>query len=253
MTYEQLENYLDDDLKWRKKEITDLLFLAKENNNIILLKSMILLLYAHWEGYIKKSSKVYLRFIVEKKVPLKKLSSNFKAAALKGNIKQCFESNDSLNLSNELTFIKKYLTLEDKKFKISIDPDDDFDKSIIDTQSNLNPDVLKNIYGILGVQYKEALETRKNYIDRNLLHVRNTIGHGSKYKDSNEGDLILEIEDVERLKNIVVLIIDNFRDELLDYAYKEYYLIENEDERLKYETQKGFELDKLLKELEEIS
>ncbi len=247
MNYVQLENYLDDDLKWRKKEITDLLFLAKENGNVVLLKSMILLIYAHWEGYIKKSSKLYLKFIVEKKVPLKKLSPNFKAAALKGNITQCFESNDSLNLSNELTFIKKYLKLEDKKFKISINPDNDFDKSIIDTQSNLNPDVLKNIYGILGVHYKEALETRRAYIDRNLLHVRNTIGHGSKYEDSNEGDLVLEIEDVERLKNIVILIIDNFRDELLDYAYKEYYLSDNEENKTIYDTEKEEELEKLLK------
>ncbi len=253
MTYEQLENYLDDDLKWRKKEITDLLFLAKENCNVVLLKSMILLIYAHWEGYIKKSSKVYLKFIVDKKVPLKDLSSNFKAAALKGNIKQCFESNNSLNLANELTFIKKYLKLEDKKFKISIDPDNDFDKSIIDTQSNLNPHVLKNIYGILGVQYKEALETRRNYIDRNLLHVRNTIGHGSKYEDRDEGDLVLELEDIERLKNIVILIIDNFRDELLDYAYKEYFLSNNEENKLIYDIKKEDELEKLLKVYDENS
>ena len=196
---------------------------------------------------------MYLKFIVEKKVPLKELSPNFKAAALKGNIKQCFESNDSLNLANELTFIKKYLKLEDKKFKISIDPGNDFDKSIIDTQSNLNPDVLKNIYGILGVQYKEALETRRNYIDRNLLHVRNAIGHGSKYEDSNEGDLLLEIEDIERLKNIVILIIDNFRDELLDYAYKEYYLVGNEENRVTYDAEKEDELEKLLNVYDENS
>lgn len=247
MTYEQLENYLDDDLNWRKREITELLFIAKDTESVVLLKSMILLLYAHWEGFIKKSSKIYIKYIVEKKIPLKNLSDNFKAAALKGNITQCFETKDSLNLSNELSFINKYLKLEEKKFKISINPDDDFDKSIIDTQSNLKPDVLKNIYGILGIQYKDALETRKNYISRNLLHVRNTIGHGSKYEDNTDDDLVLEIADIERLKNIIILIIDNFRDELLDYAYKEYYLIENKDDKNVYDTEKEEELDKLLK------
>ena len=56
MKYEQLENLLDEDLGWRKVEISDLLFLAKETQKEVVLKSVILLLYAHWEGYIKKSS-----------------------------------------------------------------------------------------------------------------------------------------------------------------------------------------------------
>ena len=54
MKYEQLENLLDEDLGWRKVEISDLLFLAKETQKEVVLKSVILLLYAHWEGYIKK-------------------------------------------------------------------------------------------------------------------------------------------------------------------------------------------------------
>ena len=250
MNYEQLENFLDEDLNWRKREITELLFLAKESNSIVVFKSMILLLYAHWEGYIKKSSKIYIKYIVESRTPLKKLSSNFKAAALKGNINRCIDTNNSSNLANELSFINKYLRLEDKKFRISIDPDDEFDNSIIDTQSNLSPKILKNIYGILGIQFKDALATRGNYIDRNLLHVRNTIGHGGKYDNDSEGDLILEISDIERLKNVIILIIDNFRDELLEYAYKEYYLISNEKERIEYDSTKEKELNKLLESYE---
>ena len=62
MKYEQLENLLDEDLGWRKVEISDLLFLAKETQKEVVLKSVILLLYAHWEGYIKKSSKLKIKF-----------------------------------------------------------------------------------------------------------------------------------------------------------------------------------------------
>jgi hypothetical protein len=68
MKYEQLENLLDEDLGWRKVEISDLLFLAKETQKEVVLKSVILLLYAHWEGYIKKSSKLYIKYISEKKL-----------------------------------------------------------------------------------------------------------------------------------------------------------------------------------------
>ena len=70
MKYEQLENLLDEDLGWRKVEISDLLFLAKETQKEVVLKSVILLLYAHWEGYIKKSSKLYIKYISEKKIKL---------------------------------------------------------------------------------------------------------------------------------------------------------------------------------------
>src|SRR5690554_1084686 len=111
MNYEQLEDFLDDDLNWRKREITELLFIAKEKNSEVIFKSLILLLYSHWEGYIKKSSKLYFKYIVEKKIVLRNLSPNFKAAALKNNINQCFDSKDSINLSKELSFISKYLKL----------------------------------------------------------------------------------------------------------------------------------------------
>lgn len=248
MRYEQLENLLDDDLNWRKREVTELLFIAREKNSKVLLKSFILLLYAHWEGYIKKSSKLYLKYVVEKKILLNKLSPNFKAIALKGNISRSLESRDSLNLSRELEFIDRYLLLESKKFKIRVDPDNEFDSSIIDTNSNLNPKVLKSIYEILGVQYKEPIEIKENYIDRNLLHVRNTISHGSKYENRDHGDLVLQIEDINKLKNIIVSIIDNFRDELLEYAYKEYFLSENNDARNTYDQEKEMELARLINE-----
>lgn len=55
MKYDQFEKGLVDDLTWRKKELTALMFIAKKNEHEeAILKSIILLLYAHWEGYIKK-------------------------------------------------------------------------------------------------------------------------------------------------------------------------------------------------------
>lgn len=67
MKYEQFENLLDEDLAWRKVEISELLLLAKESEKETIFKSLILLLYAHWEGYIKKSSKLYIKYISEEK------------------------------------------------------------------------------------------------------------------------------------------------------------------------------------------
>lgn len=253
MNYQQLEKLLDDDLNWRKQELTDLLFLAKKSDKTVVLKSLILLLYAHWEGYIKKSGKIYVKYVVEKKIPIKDLTYNFKAAAIKGNISKCIDQNNALTLSNELEFISKYLKLEKKKFKINIDPDKDTDKSVIDTSSNLNPKVFKNICSVLGITYNEAIEIRKQYIDRSLLYTRNIIGHGSKYEEEHSDELQLDLSDVEKLKNIIVLIIDNFRDLLLDYAYDEFYLIENDEKKAEYDRLNEIKLEKELKVYEDLA
>lgn len=59
MRIEEFQDFLDRDLAWRKLEISQLfMILNTVESKEIIGKSMILLLYAHWEGFIKKSSKV---------------------------------------------------------------------------------------------------------------------------------------------------------------------------------------------------
>lgn len=68
MTIDQFEDYIDDDLAWRKLEISQLfMILNTVESKEIIGKSMILLLYAHWEGFIKNSSKCYLKYVSDKK------------------------------------------------------------------------------------------------------------------------------------------------------------------------------------------
>lgn len=252
MKYEQLEKYLDEDLGWRKVEISDLLFLSKTtNNNEVILKSLILLLYAHWEGYIKKSSKLYIKYISEEKVKLNDLSHNFKAVALKEQISKCIDAKDKLTLANELAFVSSFLKFENKKFKLDVNIDNNFDSGIIDTESNLKPKVFKNIIEILGLNYKNALEAREHYINSHLLANRNAIGHGNKFNPNTQLDFSLTIKDVEKLKTIVFSIIDNFKEELLEYIYNKYYLETNQAKKIEFENKKEIELEKLFASIEE--
>ncbi len=251
MKYEQFEQSLDEDLGWRKVEISELLFLAKENGNEVLLKSVILLLYAHWEGYIKKSSKLYIKYISEKRIKLNELCFNFKAVAIKEHISRCIDTKDKLTLANELAFVSSFLKFENKKFKVDINLDNDFENSIIDTESNLKPKVFKNIIGILGLNYKNALEAREHYINSHLLANRNAIGHGSKFDPSNQIDFTLTIKDIEKLKTIVFSIIDNFKEELLEYTFSKYYLQTNQAEKIEFENKKEIELEKMFASIED--
>ena len=250
MKYEQFEKFLQDDLSWRKKEISDLYMICLENDKEVIFKSMILILYAHWEGYIKKSSKLYIKYIAEKKTKIVDLTENFKAIALKSNVNRCIENCDKLTLANELDFMNKYQKMANKKFKLNINPDNDRDSDIINTHHNLKPKVFENIINILGLKYNDAYKVRENYINNNLLASRNAIGHGSKFYLEEQVDFNLTIDDLEKLKHIIVCILDFHKEILLDYVENEFYLSKNLEKKCKYDEEKDSLLHDKLDEIE---
>lgn len=251
MEINKLEDMLYEDWTWRKTEVSELILLAETEEKNVLLKSIILLLYAHWEGYIKKSSRVYLKFICENKIKISELTENFKAVALKGLSKEVFKSTDTLSLSNEIKLIQKYSLINgltiDKLIKIDLELEKD--KSIIDTQDNLNPSVFKNILEIIGLNYNSQYEVRKTHLDNDLLAYRNSIGHGNK-KLSKDSDFDLEINSIKKLRDILFSIIENFRDEIIYYSQKEYYLKENQHKILDYTLMKETQLESIFNQID---
>lgn len=251
MTNKDLEDLLIDDWTWRKLEIHDLILLAENEGQNVVLKSIVLLLYAHWEGYIKKASRVYLKFITENKIKVSDLTENFKAVALKGLTKQVFESKDTLTLANELALIKRYSLINDYTIDklIDIDLELEKDKSIIDTQDNLNPAVFKNILEIIGLKYNNQYEIRKAHLDNDLLAYRNSIGHGNK-KLSKGTDFELEISNLKKLREIIFSIIENFIDEIIFYSKEKYYLKQNQHKIESYILTKEAQLESRFKEID---
>lgn len=256
MRFEQLEEALEQDLGWRKREISTLILLAKDTSQEVLLKSLILLIYAHWEGFVKRSSKIYLKYISEARRNLHELTDNFKAVVLKNLIQQCIDSKESLTLQNEVNVLSKLAKAERVKFKIPINledgdadiefnEDNDFDNKIINTYSNLNPKIYKNILSIIGLSYKRQLISKERYIDSHLLGNRNLIGHGSPFKQDVDNDFNLEIKDIERLRDIVFSIIENFKEEILEYAKEKFFLKENDQKMKDFIAAKEIELEKI--------
>lgn len=235
MLYTDFEQILIEDLTWRKLEISELILTAKELNKEVLLKSTILLLYAHWEGYIKKSSKAYIKYVSERHIKIKDLTANFQAVSIKEFISRCIEHQETLTLANELTFMSKYLKNANKAFSSDINHENDFDKDIINTESNLKPKVFKNIISILGMHYKTAISAREHYLNSHLIASRNSIGHGSKFETLMLTDFNLTINDVEKLKDFILTIIDRFKDSLLEYSSKEFFLHANSSLRVTFE------------------
>lgn len=250
MKLEQYESEIEVDLAWRKMEISNLFKIMNDSDaKEVVMKSMVLLLYAHWEGFIKRTSKLYLKYVSELKVKNKLLTVNFQAIMLKNIAKECID-NDSLNLQKEFDFMNKQNKIEDKPFKIHVDPYNEFDNDIINTQHNLSSKVLKNITQIVGMKYNDAIKKRSNYIDVMLVNHRNSIGHAGKFANTNSEEDNLSFEKVEELKDFIVIMLNYYSDIAADYAIKKFYLSENEKLRQDYELLME---EKLNKEIDKIS
>mgnify|MGYP000296693872 FL=1 len=71
--------------------------------------------------------------------------------------------------------------------------------------------MLENIIQIIGIKYNNVIKTREQFVDVNLLKNRNAIGHGSQLNvDSAEETSPLEFEQIIKLKDFVVLMLDYF-------------------------------------------
>lgn len=232
MTIEDFEDLLINDWLWRKREISDLILIAEQTENPVMYKSFLLLLYAHWEGYVKKSCKSYLYYLSKSNFKFCDLTDNFKAILMKEISKILDSSKYKLTIENELQFITKLDGLSDLKVskKLKIDLHNEKDKSYINTQDNLSTNVLKNILNLLGLGYKDQYDLKKSLIDIKFVGNRNSIGHGSLEID--EEDFALEIVTMKKLRDIVVLILETLRDELIEFVRKEYFLRSKGQERI---------------------
>src|SRR5690606_35904049 len=107
-----------------------------------------------------------------------------------------------------------------KKLKINLS--NEKEKSYVNTQDNLSTKVLKNILNLIGLSYKEQYDLKRSLIDIKFLGNRNSIGHGSFSVD--EEDFQLEINTMKKLRDIIVLILESLRDELIEYVRNQYFL-----------------------------
>jgi len=75
-TEEDLSNIFDADLNWRRKELSDLkaaIKVADEPAKPVLLRAMITMGYAHWEGFVRTCANRYFEHLTLRK----KLFSEF--------------------------------------------------------------------------------------------------------------------------------------------------------------------------------
>lgn len=202
----------------RKKEITDFYMYIQscQSSGIaeILNKSFILLLYAHWEGFIKEYTIKYFSFIISQKLVLSKLTENFLLIYLKSLLK-------TYKVDKNISQEKKILDMVSKGSKFKIKIDEYFEKYTVGSESNLKFKNYKNICTILNYSLIDETNVFETNLEK-LVHNRNSIAHtGLKAKENTYSDIL----DIEIMKNLIIGEMENFHSFIEKNVVNREYLV----------------------------
>ncbi|MED3957664.1 MAE_28990/MAE_18760 family HEPN-like nuclease [Priestia aryabhattai] len=216
---ERLQDRLNNQLTWRKKELTILQSQIEDASGETLntlLRSGITLLYAHWEGYIKMAAREYLRYLNNLECKLVDLKQNFVVLHHKKAIIGVRASNNTTSFG---TLFEK-ITNQEQCFKVK-----EHDNDIITTESNLKFKVLVEILYSLGLP-KQSFELKKPFIDIKLLDKRNKISHG-EYVDLCNGNEESAKEEFKELYHVILELMDEFKEKIIEAGLHQAYLKAN--------------------------
>ncbi len=208
---EMLEEFLQKELAWRKRELSLIginYASAKNTNKEYFWRSGIVLIYAHWEGFVKKSAQAYLSYIVFKGYKYSQLKNNFLALG----IPEQFQGDMAVKKFNSYEVIVDFMTnRSEDKFLCNLD-------NAINTQSNLKFEVFNEIVTIIDIK-DDYFDLKKNLIDQQLLNYRNKIAHGEKIERPEREKI-----DILTMKNEILEIIEHFNTKILNSLVTKSYL-----------------------------
>jgi hypothetical protein len=171
----ELSSVLDDEEAWRKRELINLGLEIKEARKHYvphLVRAGVCLLYAHWEGFVKTAGQAYLAYVAHQGLKFADLPANLAGVGLRSHFRLHAVPHDPIHLTEVVSFL-----IGDRQEKATLD----WEKAI-NTRDNLNSAVLQEILCTLGLDYA-PYETKRVFLDRQLLHYRNQIAHGARIED----------------------------------------------------------------------
>lgn len=221
MNVERLQERLDKNSSYRKKEIQHLTLTIKEAEGSVqeaLLRASFILLYAHWEGFTKDALRLFLKYLNKQKIPLRSIVYNLQTLH---HTKQFIDVKQAQKKKKYHELTQAMLIENTKIFKVK-----ETDKNIISTESNLKFEVIEDLLFLLDIEPQNfllqsttnaTLETKKEFIDKVVLNQRNGIAHGET--------LLIKMEDYEEVRKFILDFMDALKDAIIDISIEEKYLL----------------------------
>lgn len=174
---ERLQDRLDRDLSWRKKELSSLRVAVKreEQRESAVSRASWVIACGHWEGFLKCSLQLYIEFVFAQEKKLKELSSEFIAIALFRDVMKAAEANFPGSKLHHVALAERISLGVDVVAKIP--------GWFVQTESNPTSSVTQKLLLSVGLDEKIGMDeagwsTAKAFLDEQLLAVRNAIAHG---------------------------------------------------------------------------
>ncbi len=205
----ELQDKIDAESAWRKREIINLqgLVLSHVNAKKIMpiLKSLVLVSYSHWEGFVKTTSINYLSFLKFQSLPVSQLSVRL--------LSSLYFWNDQKRKKNAWDSISQYEDLLNGNLReVTYYVDE-----MCSTESNLSFSVLSKIMFSIGLDNALFLQ-EKPFIDERLLKYRNKFAHGDF---SYDGDI--DVNEAIDISKHVLKLMDMFKNEIQNSIALEAY------------------------------
>lgn len=208
-TEAELSDQFDNDLIWRRKELSDLkaaIRLADSTAVSPLLRALITLCYAHWEGYVRYCARRYFGYVALRKIPYENLERQIYINSFLIRIDAMAKSRQGVKARCDL--VNAILDGETARFSF-------INEELIDTRSNLNTDTVKDICSICSID-DSYFEDRRPFIDVILLKRRNAIAHGQPEN--------IDASDVDDTIADTLSLMEHFRNLLENKVYQKAYL-----------------------------
>lgn len=204
---ENLIDFLDSEIAWRKRELTTIknnVEKSRQTLELTAIRSGIVLLYAHWEGFLKIASEAYLDFVIRKGLKYNQLKSNFVAISIKQKLRD-FEQTNKVTIQTQI--IDFILNNHDEKAIIN-------KENVIKTGSNLKSSNMREMMTAIGLDFTKY-DTKSNLIDEQLLNYRNTIAHGQYLEIDANGYIMLHDE--------IRLMIESYKEDIENAAINSHF------------------------------
>ncbi|WP_396586966.1 MAE_28990/MAE_18760 family HEPN-like nuclease [Bermanella sp. R86510] len=187
---------IQEDNNWRDGELAKFKINPHKVDQKLWDRMCIPMIYAHWEGYVVSSLRVLINH-------LNKLQLNPSDVDTKLIVIGLGKSYNSLSgkqsFDQKVNFTDKFIVLFDRAIK--------FDKSI-DTKSNLNSKVLKELCNMFGFDFEKFKDVTSD-IDR-IVNFRNRIAHGENSILPHTDSIEKYISSVTEATDLIMQEIDRF-------------------------------------------